>query len=375
MSRWRILVVDDEPGMVRAVERVLARDFEVTGTTSSIQAVELLEKLAPHLAILDLRMPEMDGFELMFKIRRHHPEVDIILMTGSVTELDRKMIRAIREKAFYFLQKPFDREVLLALVERCLELRRLSDENRRHTRRIETELAEARRFQRSLLPADAGRIGPFRLAVRYQPSDELCGDLYAWAEGPEGSLALLVADVSGHGASAAMLTGFVKSAFQSSWQDGFEPAAVVRYLASGIHGLPANRFVTLFCGRIEITARRLEYVNAGHPSAILRRPEGAVLLGSTAALVSPVLPLGEIDQSAEAFAPGDMLVLCTDGVTEATGDAGEFGVERLRQEVERGPSAASSLLDSVLERVDDFRGGRPLDDDLTLLAVGRKSRG
>src|ERR1700751_3213759 len=130
MSLWRILVVDDEAGMLRSVERVLGEDYKVASTRSCRDAVVVAETFKPDLAILDIQMPEMDGFQLMEKLQGMDPELEVIFMTGSVNELDAKLIQAIRKDAFYFLSKPFDRGVLLALVERCLELKRLESSNR-----------------------------------------------------------------------------------------------------------------------------------------------------------------------------------------------------------------------------------------------------
>src|SRR5947207_2163815 len=118
MTHSRILVVDDEPGMLRSVERVLSRDYHVTATRQSRDAVEIAKAFHPQLAILDIQMPDVDGFELMEKLKAVDPSLDVILMTGSIHEIDGKLIRSIRKDAFYFLQKPFDREVLLTLVER-----------------------------------------------------------------------------------------------------------------------------------------------------------------------------------------------------------------------------------------------------------------
>ena len=120
----------------------------------------------PDLVILDIRMPELDGFELMARLKADQPDVDIILMTGSLDDLDQKLIRAIRGRAFYFIQKPFDREVLQTLVERCLELRWRREENRRHVHRLEQELGEARG-----VPAGppAGRRNGHRSACRSVP--------------------------------------------------------------------------------------------------------------------------------------------------------------------------------------------------------------
>ena len=152
------------------------------------------------------------------------PDLDVILMTGSVDDLDDKLVRAIRGEAFYFIQKPFDREVLRTLVDRCLELRWRRDERRRHLRRLETELAEARAFQQALLPARESVAGPLAIWCRYSPCFELGGDLYDYACWASNEAALLVADVSGHGASAAMLTATVKSAFRSTHVEGYDPS-------------------------------------------------------------------------------------------------------------------------------------------------------
>ncbi|MBV8811933.1 MAG: response regulator, partial [Acidobacteriaceae bacterium] len=107
MSLWRVLVVDDEAGMLRSIERVLDQNYEVATSLSSREAIQLAEAFKPDLAILDIQMPEMDGFQLMEELQALDPELDVIFMTGSIHELDAKLVRAIRKDAFYFLQKPF----------------------------------------------------------------------------------------------------------------------------------------------------------------------------------------------------------------------------------------------------------------------------
>src|SRR5215468_583574 len=162
----RILVVDDEPGMIRSVERVLRHEYEVASSRSPRDAIGLAEAFKPALAILDVQMPDMDGFELMERLQAIDPELKVIFMTGSTHELDAKLIRSIRKDAFYFLQKPFDREVLLTLVAKCLELKRLDRENKKHVLRIEKELAEARAFQEALLPPRRAEVGGIRIFAR-----------------------------------------------------------------------------------------------------------------------------------------------------------------------------------------------------------------
>ena len=240
MRSARILVVDDEPGMLRAVERVLSDDHQVVATRLSRDAIAVADDFRPELAIVDIRMPDMDGFELMARLKGRFPALDVILMTGSVDDLDEKLVRAIRSPAFYFIQKPFDRDVLRTLVERCIELRWRREDHRQNLKRLETEIAEARAFQQSLLPDRERVLNGVSVSCRYTPCSALGGDLYDYAEAA-GRTALLIADVSGHGVSAAMLTGIVKSAFQASHADGFEPTAVVQRVSAGLASFRPDR--------------------------------------------------------------------------------------------------------------------------------------
>jgi sigma-B regulation protein RsbU (phosphoserine phosphatase) len=234
MRPAQILVVDDEPGIIRAVDRVLGGAHHVTGTSSSRAALSLAEQIKPDLAIVDIRMPALDGFELMSRLKARLPDLDVILMTGSIDDLDEKLVRALRSPAFYFIQKPFDRDVLSTLVERCLELRRRREDHQRNLHRLETEMAEARAFQQSLLPQPEAVINGLSICCRYTPCERLGGDLYDYLDAGNGRTALLIADVSGHGVSAAMLTGVVKSAFRAAGAEGYDPHAVVRRVWSGL---------------------------------------------------------------------------------------------------------------------------------------------
>jgi phosphoserine phosphatase RsbU/P len=368
----RVLVVDDEPGMLRAVERVLGGAHRVLGSQSSAEAVAMAAEFKPDLVILDIRMPELDGFELMARLKSDHPDVEIILMTGSIDDLDQKLIRAIRGRAFYFIQKPFDREVLQTLVERCLELRWHREENRRHVHRLERELSEARAFQQGLLPTGDFAGDHIAIHCRYLPCSELGGDLYDYASAGLGRTAIIVADVVGHGVSAAMLTGIVKSAFRASHEDGYEPAAVVQRVRSSLAAFGPERFVTLVAAVLAADEGCLHYVSAGHPTGLLWNGDGRLeRLTSTGPLVSPALPFCKWEQRDVRLAVGDRLLLYTDGVSDTfAGDYG-LGEERILAAVELHAEGGLPLLDAILAQVKGRFGGRPQPDDLTLLTARR----
>lgn len=370
MSAPRILVIDDEVHMLRTVERVLKGKYDVRIAATPEEAHTASKEFEPQLAIIDIRMPDRDGFTLMGELRRERPELDVIFMTGAVHEIDSTLIRAIREKAFYFIQKPFDREVLLTIVERCLELRRLADENRAYVDTLERELEAAVHFQRSLLPVADAALGTLRFAGAYEPCDDLGGDIYDWEDAGDGRLAFMIADVAGHGVTAAMLTGIVKSAFHAAQAESFAPVSVTRRVAAAMRAFPPEKFVTLFCARLDPKEGRLEYVNAGHPAPLLRSSDGSLSeLTLTGPIVSPVFADIARDEESVAMGPGSVLLLYTDGLSEARGESGLYGEERLRDHFAAQSARGDELLASLQAAIEEFTAGRPADDDRTLATI------
>jgi phosphoserine phosphatase RsbU/P len=369
MRASRILVVDDDPGMLRAVERVLGGSHHVIGTTSPREALAKAAAIHPDLAIVDIRMPELDGFELMAQLKSQLAELDVILMTGSVDDLDEKLVRALRSPAFYFIQKPFDRDVLWTLVQRCLELRWRREQHRENVARLETEMAEARAFQQSLLPDRETVINGLAICGRYVPCAQLGGDLYDYAAVDSGEAALLVADVCGHGVSAAMLTGVVKSAFHAARSEKFDPSAVVHRVWHALTPFSAQRFVTLFAALVEPAGGQLRYVNAGHPSVLVwNGARNSSWLESTGPLISPVLPASWEARTISVDA-GDQLLLYTDGVSEPLADADGCAKSRIQALIAEHAGGGAQLLDAIGEAVRRALKGRAQSDDLTLLTA------
>ncbi len=372
-SRPKILVVDDEPAMLRTVTRVLERDNQVQGFASPTEALAAAADLRPHLAIVDIRMPGMDGFELMNALKRLDNDIRVILMTGSGFDTDKKLIRAIREKAFFYIHKPFERAVLRTLVARCLELKALEDANRGYLAHLESQLEEARVFQQTMLPARQVTLEGFEIDAAYEPCTELAGDLYDYAAAGRGRVTLLIADVVGHGASAAMLTSLVKSAFRASYPD-YEPLAVVERVSEALVSFEPDRFVTLLCARISDAEGHLEYVNAGHDGGMVTTPGNLPRqLESTGPLMSPVLRHIGWQSKTVPWRPGSRLLLYTDGITETWREDDEmFELDRLRPIVADHQDGGEALLKTILASVEAFAGGRPAADDMTLLTASRR---
>jgi sigma-B regulation protein RsbU (phosphoserine phosphatase) len=383
--RDRILVVDDDPGMRHTLQRILAPAYEVETAMGERAALARLHMSFPGqgslagqggepgfaLALVDVRLADGDGYALCQAIRERYPQTDVILITGSLSEPDEKLYRSLEEGAFYFLFKPFDRRVLLALVERCLRLQRERVAKERFASTLAADLERARRFQQSLLPRQSIAASGWRLEGRLLSCEALGGDLYLAHAGSDG-LVWAVSDVVGHGVSAAMYAGMLRSTLDAARRRSPEPRQLIGELLDGIDFFDAAKYATLFYGLL-LPDGGLRYINAGHPPGLWQHDGGIDLLPSTGFFLStafrsrPHVP-GEI-----AMAAGDRLLVYTDGASEACGPAGEeLGVGGLTAALaaSRGLPLTDAL-DALLDRVRVHCAGRPLDDDVTLLLIER----
>jgi sigma-B regulation protein RsbU (phosphoserine phosphatase) len=183
-------------------------------------------------------------------------------------------------------------------------------------------------------------------------------------------VALLVADVAGHGASAAMLTGVVKSAFRAFQAGGYEPSLIAQHVWTDVAAFSPDRFVTLVAAVIAPRDGQLTYVNAGHPAGLLwSANRHATRLLSTGPLVSAALRGLRWDQRTISIAEGDHLLLYTDGVSDAlAGDHG-IGEDRICEVVHQHAYGGASLLDAILADVARHQVHHVHRDDLTLLTA------
>jgi len=365
-----ILVVDDEPGIQRALKRILSRKYNTDTAGSGEAALRKLEEKEYDIAIVDLRMPGMDGFQLLRTIKLYRPQTDVIIMSGSASE--EKLIEAIQEQAFYFVTKPFQKEVIETLVERCVWAQRLQRQNVAYTEQLERYLERAKEFQGSLLPERLPVIPGVRCGIRYVPSEVLGGDFYDFYSISPKTVAIVLADVFGHGVVAAMRTGIVKSLFAQAVRDDPSPSSVIHAINEGMNRFGGESPLTLFYGVLDGEGMVMRYANGGHPGPVLCRPgcdiEG---LDSSAPLLGAGMDMPKDPERKVRLAEGDTLVLYTDGIVEAI-DAQHhwFGrdnlVRTIRKQVDHPPQV---IADEVCRAARRFAtGGLPLDD-LTVMVL------
>ncbi|HEY4087337.1 MAG TPA: PP2C family protein-serine/threonine phosphatase [Bryobacteraceae bacterium] len=245
-------------------------------------------------------------------------------------------------------------------------------------KQYEEELALARRVQSDLFPRDGIPTTNLEFAARFIPSRQVGGDLYDIFETDDGGVAILLGDVSGKGLSAALLMGVVQGAVRTSSDSGL--ATHHEYAADRLNHLlcmktARERFVSLFWCYLNPEGNRLSYINAGHlPAVLVRQRFGRAdvwRLEQGGGPVLGVLPGARYRQAEVDIEPGDLLVIFSDGVSEAANAEGaEFGEEGIIESVMRvWQNSAAGVCDGILADVRKFLGDQPPHDDQTLLVV------
>jgi hypothetical protein len=239
--------------------------------------------------------------------------------------------------------------------------------------RVRDELEVARELQAELLPRRVPDLPGFRFAHSYRTANEVGGDYYDFTPLPDGRLALMVGDASGHGMAAGLVMAIANATWKTALDLDPDPERVLALLNRTLCRTRGKRtFMSVFYALLDPRTGQLEYVSAGHPFPLLRRADGSI-----EELGEGGLPLGIREPlvyrpGATTLAPGDLLVLYTDGLPEATDPKGAeaFGFERLNQLVAIG-GEPQALHDRILGAFDRHVAGDPLLDDLTLVVVAR----
>ena len=369
----RILAVDDDAGMRRVLERTLRPRYDVELASSLSEARARVEASDFDVALVDIQLGDGDGYTLCREIKDRVPETDVILITGSHSEPDEKLFRSLEEGAFYFLFKPFERRVLRALVDRCFALRRAREAEKALARELSDDLARARQFQQSLVPAEPLAHAGWHVDGRFVPCDAIGGDFYMAIRGVEDHVVVALGDIVGHGVRAAMYAGMLRSLLDTVRRRDPNPAAVQRELLNGIDFFETESYASLVYARLGPTGR-VQYFNAGHPPPLVLRRSGEIeTLRTTALILTPMLPHDGAELDELELAKGDRLLIFSDGIYEALDPRErEWGLEGLTDAFRRALMLPpSEALDHIMTRLEEHTERRPLTDDATLVLVDR----
>jgi sigma-B regulation protein RsbU (phosphoserine phosphatase) len=236
---------------------------------------------------------------------------------------------------------------------------------------LSRELEVARDIQRSLLPQRMPDVPGLRIVGTYLPMSAVAGDFYDVAMRPDGRVVVIVADVSGHGVPAALVASMVKVAFAAESERYDRPADILGGINRTLTGTFDRAYITACCASIDRAGETIVYAAAGHPAALLRRPDGRIEQLDERGIVLTLFPGATYADAEVPFHAGDRLLLFTDGLIEAArGDSDAFFGDAELARVLAAVPDSEDVSQAVLRAHRDWIGeGTPLSDDVTLVAV------
>jgi phosphoserine phosphatase RsbU/P len=368
----RVLIAEDQPEVIEAIRLVLKQEgIHCEAVTSPEAALAALSSKEFDLVLMDLNYTRdttsgSEGLELLNRLQRENSSVPIIVMTawGSVEVA----VEAMRRGACDFIQKPWDNWRLLGLVRNQLERgQQLVRAEAEHDR----EMREAGDIQKRLLPRHITQIPGLDISADWKPARVLGGDYFDILRFADGSVGLCIADVEGKGVPAALVMSNLQSAVKAFATPAIEPQELCRRLNTIFcEDVQTERFISLCYARLEPANRRLTFTNAGHCPPLLMRANGQTEKLERGGAVLGRLPGWKYEQGEVTLGVNDVLVLFTDGVTEAeNSEQQEFGEERLSACVRScGEMTAAGLQRELLAQLAKHCGNR-FRDDATLMIV------
>lgn len=244
--------------------------------------------------------------------------------------------------------------------------------------RLAQELQVAQRIQASLLPAVVPVTPGYEIAHAWEPAREVGGDFYDFIRLPRGKLGLLMADVADKGVPAALFMATTSTLLRVSAQNHSAPDKALLHANAWINaGNREDMFVTAWYGMLDLASHRLTFANAGHSMALhVAAADGAIRLLRPAGMPLGVSEHLALERDSIDLAPGDLLVLYTDGVVDGLNEAGEdFGRDRLEAVLFRNRHlSAQGVINALRQAVSAHAGATPLYDDVTLVVLRRQTK-
>lgn len=359
----RVFICDDQMEVREALRLLLkSNGYKVETFDGPVALVEAASREEASVVLLDMNYTRDttsgdEGLELIRTLREQRVPGALIAMTawGDVS----LAVSAMQCGASDFVEKPWSNERLLQTVAKWSSVKKSENQ----------ELAGARRVQQSLLPRSAGGEKALRYACRFLPAREVSGDYYDFFEKRPGHFGFVVADVSGKGVPAAMLMANLQALFRShTYRSEAEVEPVLRAVNAQFHeSTSPESFATAFYADLDEGTHELQYINCGHPPALLRKANGELRMLEASGMVLGAFPFWQAETGRIRLDEGDRLLVYSDGAVEAQSASGEeFGEERLVELFEKTahlpPQEALPEMEAAIQR----HSGVSLFDDCTL---------
>jgi sigma-B regulation protein RsbU (phosphoserine phosphatase) len=385
-SHAEILVVDDDAMSRRVLAQLLsAASYNCRVSNDGSEALETIHARPPSLLLLDFDMPGLNGAEVLRRLRSDEDptvaQIPAIMLTAHGSE--QSEVSCLQAGADDFVTKPVNASVLRARIETQLRLRsmrrqleRQNDELEKWRRDLERDLAAARLTQQSLIPQKPLLLPGWQIATYYHPVIQVGGDIYGWLRMKDGRVLFWIADGTGHGAAAALLTTLAKLLFHHGSMDHDSPASLMEAVDNDFRStFGARSFMTAMCVALDPATGQAQVVGAGHPSLLVVHHDGTK---ESIASVAP--PLGLIKRTAFTetaidLEPGDAFLLYTDGLLRWTKDERHRVTPgQLEKLLDHSAPTAEALLKRIVAQTAPANSAKTAPDDVAAIAVRREDR-
>jgi phosphoserine phosphatase RsbU/P len=375
-----ILIVDDTPINLGVISGALKDSYRTKVATNGEKALSIASgEEKPDLILLDVMMPEMDGYEVCRRLKANPDtrDIPVIFLTGQTGTDDET--KGFEVGAVDYIHKPFSEAVVKARVRTHLMLREAHEQIAKQLVAINIELEMARQIQLSILPRGTPKLQGLDIVASYIPMTSVAGDFYDFIIVDEKRVGILVADVSGHGLPSALIASMLQVALTAQAAHAADPGRVLSGLNQALCGKFERNFVTAAYVFVDMEKKMMTYAGAGHPPVLFWR--------SSAGKVSEVLEnglfLGQFPEATYASLQlpvevGDRSVLYTDGIPETkNASEEEFGTKRFMQFMQKNHGLpVEQFADGLLDELSRWSGqprGQGQQDDITVLTIEFKN--
>lgn len=374
-----ILIVDDNPVNLRLLADILSEEgYHLRVATNGERALVSAAVDAPDLILLDIRMPEMDGYDVCRRLKEDPRTKDTPIIFISALDDVQDKVAAFTAGGVDYITKPFQMEEVLARVRTHLSLRKLQKDLQDANRKMLHDLEFAAKVQSSFISHKTPEMPGWRLSVSLLPAEMTSGDFFDVMRLGNKSAGLLIADVVEKGVGAALYMAMSCALLRTHAAEyPHNPDRVFKAVNRSILEYTSGmQFVTVFLGALDLLTGELVYSNAGHPPPMLVNSENA---GEVQKLGHTGPPLGILEDAdwqkkSVKLRGGDRFVLYTDGVTEAQSPGSEecYGLDRLAELVRSNAVCPPYVLnDLIIQDVKRYTGDAPLADDVALMVLAK----
>jgi sigma-B regulation protein RsbU (phosphoserine phosphatase) len=384
MQFAKILVVDDEPDIQELIRqkfrnKIKSNEYEFHFAGNGAEALEKISNDGTiDLILTDINMPVMDGLTLLSKINELNNKLLKSVIVSAYGDME-NIRTAMNRGAYDFITKPIDLKDLEITIEKSLkeiELYKQAMMSHNKLVALQQELDIATVIQTSILPKTFPPFPDrkeFDIYAKMIPAKEVGGDLYDFFLIDKYRLGVVIGDVSGKGIAAALLMAVCKTLLKATAYKGIPADSILSEVNNVlVDESPANMFVTIFYGVLDTRSGAFEYSNGGHNSPYLISKDGTIKqIQDVGGLLLGAMKDVEYQSNVIMIQPGESLVFCTDGITEAFNKNNEEYKEARLENVIKGKQSMSTyeLVEQIFENVQSFTNGVEQSDDITCLAL------